>query len=61
MRKPNKNTGNQDTHLKPVASGEKKANTGQSISGYPESKGGSRQGNIGHEHSSETGRGDRQV
>jgi hypothetical protein len=28
---------------------------GQSISGHPESKGGSRQGNIGHEYSSGSG------
>ncbi len=61
MRKPKKETGNQDPHMKPVESGEKKENTGQSIPGHPESKGGSRQGNVGHEYSSETGRGDRQV
>lgn len=35
--------------------------SGQSISGHPDSQGGSRQGNIGHEHNAEGGRGDRQV
>lgn len=61
MSKPKKNTGNQDPHLKPVESGEKKTDTGQTISGHPQSRGGSRQDNIGHEYSEETGRGDRQV
>jgi len=61
MRKPKKNTGNRDEHLKPVQASEKNKSMGQSVSGHPESKGGSRQGNIGHEHADEAGRGDRQV
>jgi hypothetical protein len=62
MSKPKKNTGNKDSNLDPISTSEKKhKETGQTISGHPESEGGSRQGNIGHEHSSETGRGDRQV
>jgi len=62
MRKPKKNTGNSNPKLKPVADGDKKSNNaGQVVSGHPESEGGSREGNIGHEHSPEAGRGDRQV
>jgi hypothetical protein len=53
---------NKDPNLKPVKESEKKENdSAQFVSGHPESQGGSREGNIGHEHSPETGRGDRQV
>jgi hypothetical protein len=61
MRKPKKNTGNKNENQKPVESNDKNKSMGQSVSGHPESQGGSRQGNIGHEHTDESGRGDRQV
>ncbi|HEY0741203.1 MAG TPA: hypothetical protein VGD40_07065 [Chryseosolibacter sp.] len=61
MRKAKKNSGNQNADLKPVSeSGKQNASAGR-VSGSPDSVGGSREGNIGHEHSTETGRGDRQV
>jgi len=60
-QKPKKNTGNQDPNLEPVSESDKTSNdSGQVVSGHPESKGGSREGNIGHQHSPESGRGDRQ-
>jgi hypothetical protein len=59
MRKPKKNTGNQDARISPVQAGGKNKN--KTVSGHANSMGGSRQGNAGHEHSSETGSGNRQV
>lgn len=61
-QKPKKHTGNKNPHLKPVHESEKMSNdSAQVVSGHPESQGGSREGNIGHQHSPETGRGDRQT
>jgi hypothetical protein len=64
MTKPKKNSGNKNEKLKPVASSEKGKGSGISSeggSGVPESYGGSREGNIGHESTVDAGRGDRQV
>lgn len=61
MKKAKKNSGNQDAGLKPVSDSEKSNASAGRVSGSPDSIGGSREGNIGHEHSTETGRGDRQV
>jgi hypothetical protein len=60
MKKAKKESGNKDPNLKPVSDGKRNASATR-VSGSPDSTGGSREGNIGHEHSAETGRGDRQV
>jgi hypothetical protein len=60
MTKSKKDIGGKRETSDSVSTSKKKTNTGQTISGHPESGGGSRQGNAGHEHSSEAGRGDRQ-
>jgi hypothetical protein len=60
MNKPKKNTGNRSATKKPIEES-KHNSSGQTISGHPESEGGSRQGNIGHEHTIDAGRGDKQV
>lgn len=60
IMKPKKHTGNQQTNLDPVNTTKKKK-TGQGASGSPESEGGSRQGNIGHEQSGQEHKGSRQV
>jgi hypothetical protein len=61
MKRTKKNTGNQDPELKPVSDSGKHNASATRVSGSPDSTGGSREGNVGHEHSTETGRGDRQV
>ncbi|MBT1698266.1 hypothetical protein KK083_15350 [Fulvivirgaceae bacterium PWU4] len=59
--KPKKNSGNQDAAASPPHAGKKSKSAGQAVSGHPDSEGGSRQGNIGHQHNAEAGRGDRQT
>ena len=59
--KPKKHTGNKDSNQPPVSSSEQQKKPAQAGSGNPESYGGSREGNVGHETSPEGGRGDRQV
>lgn len=60
--KPKKQSGKPEEKQPPVDSPKPPADrSGQSISGHPDSQGGSRQGNIGHEYNAEGGRGDRQV
>jgi hypothetical protein len=61
MTKTKKDTSKGAVKYDPVNISKKKKDVGQTVSGHPESDGGSRQGNAGHEHSSESGRGDRQV
>jgi hypothetical protein len=61
MAKEKKKPGNQDENLKPVSENPKHNFSAGRVSGSPDSIGGSRQGNVGHETSNETGRGDRQV
>jgi hypothetical protein len=60
MTRAKKDIGRKGETSDPVSTSKKKSNTGQTISGHPASDGGSRQGNAGHEHASEAGRGERQ-
>jgi hypothetical protein len=59
--KPKKGTGNQDSKSKPIESQSKKGKVSGPISGSPDSTGGSRDGNAGHQSTPEGGKGDRQV
>lgn len=60
MARDKKLKGDRPTEQKPVDEHKAKI-AGQNISGHPDSEGGSRQGNIGHEKSGEAGRGDTQA
>ena len=60
MGEPKKGTGNKDPNHDPVDVSKRKKAPGQGVSGHPQSEGGSRQGNIGHEYSAASGRGDLQ-
>ena len=61
MEKKVKKLEKDESSKKPVSEGDKPHASAGRVSGSPDSVGGSREGNVGHESSAETGRGDRQV